>query len=193
MMQPKNEPLTPQLVAAEEKALIGRWSKTNFLLGLDEKYQRITALSLECQRLWNEATMDTDSMSSMSAFKRVSIPIVRRVCGYMHDQQVAGFDTRLESVNPKFQIVPMGIEFPWHTPLLERFKNIRRQYNLNAEADRTALFAAELGDLLKENSEKAVAQNQTYYFYCIGLVDSVEVGGFKVPHRRTAVIFYEFE
>jgi len=61
----------------EAKAIEAKWSKTGLLKGLDNKYEReTTAVMLENQRLFNEVSTDT---SDIAQFKRISIPLVRRI------------------------------------------------------------------------------------------------------------------
>ena len=61
----------------EAKELEGRWSQTGLLEGLDNRYERsCAAVLLENQRLINETMTDT---SDISQFKRISIPLVRRI------------------------------------------------------------------------------------------------------------------
>lgn len=53
------------------------WSKTGLLEGVDDKWTRkTTAVLLENQRLFNEQGTDT---SDVANFKRISIPLVRRI------------------------------------------------------------------------------------------------------------------
>jgi hypothetical protein len=61
----------------EAKTMENRWAKTDLLKGLDDPYVRsCTAVMLENQRLINETMTDT---SDISQFKRISIPLVRRI------------------------------------------------------------------------------------------------------------------
>ena len=61
----------------EAKELEGRWSQTGLLEGIDNRYERsCAAVLLENQRLINETMTDT---SDISQFKRISIPLVRRI------------------------------------------------------------------------------------------------------------------
>ena len=61
----------------EAKDLERRWSQTGLLEGIKDKYERsCTAVLLENQRLMNEVATDT---SDIAQFKRISIPLVRRI------------------------------------------------------------------------------------------------------------------
>ena len=68
----------------EAKVLENRWSRTELLDGIDEKayghtapyIRSCTAVMLENQRLINETMTDT---SDIAQFKRISIPLVRRI------------------------------------------------------------------------------------------------------------------
>lgn len=61
----------------EAKELEGRWAKTGLLEGINDKYTRsCTAVLLENQKLMNETATDT---SDIAQFKRISIPLVRRI------------------------------------------------------------------------------------------------------------------
>lgn len=61
----------------EAKELESRWGKTGLLEGISDRYVRsATAVLLENQRLMNEISTDTGDISQ---FKRISIPLVRRI------------------------------------------------------------------------------------------------------------------
>lgn len=61
----------------EARELEGRWSQTGLLEGIGDKYTRsCTAVLLENQRLMNEVSTDTGDIAQ---FKRISIPLVRRI------------------------------------------------------------------------------------------------------------------
>ena len=61
----------------EAKVLENRWQRTELLDGITDPYVRsCTAVMLENQRLINETMTDT---SDISQFKRISIPLVRRI------------------------------------------------------------------------------------------------------------------
>ena len=61
----------------EAKVLENRWQKTELLDGINDPYVRsCTAVMLENQRLINETMTDT---SDIAQFKRISIPLVRRI------------------------------------------------------------------------------------------------------------------
>lgn len=61
----------------EARELEARWSRTGLLDGIDDRYIRsAAAVLLENQRLINE--VNTDS-SDVAQFKRISIPLVRRI------------------------------------------------------------------------------------------------------------------
>lgn len=61
----------------EARELESRWGKTGLLEGIEDRYVRsATAVLLENQRLMNEVSTDT---SDIAQFKRISIPLVRRI------------------------------------------------------------------------------------------------------------------
>ena len=61
----------------EAAVLENRWGETGLLGGIEEKYTRsCTAVLLENQRLMNEVSTDTGDIAQ---FKRISIPLVRRI------------------------------------------------------------------------------------------------------------------
>src|SRR5580698_10319339 len=61
----------------EAKILESRWGRTGLLEGIQDRYVRsATAVLLENQRLINEVSTDTGDIAS---FKRISIPLVRRI------------------------------------------------------------------------------------------------------------------
>jgi len=61
----------------EAKELEARWSQSGLLEGISDKYTRsVTAVLLENQRLVNETATDS---SDIASFKRISIPLVRRI------------------------------------------------------------------------------------------------------------------
>jgi hypothetical protein len=61
----------------EARELETRWSKTGILKGIEDPYVRSsTAVLLENQRLINEVSTDS---SDVAQFKRISIPLVRRI------------------------------------------------------------------------------------------------------------------
>lgn len=61
----------------EARELENRWSQTGLLEGIGDKYTRsCTAVLLENQRLMNEVSTDTGDIAQ---FKRISIPLVRRI------------------------------------------------------------------------------------------------------------------
>jgi hypothetical protein len=61
----------------EARELESRWGRTGLLNGIEDRYVRsATAVLLENQRLMNEVSTDT---SDIAQFKRISIPLVRRI------------------------------------------------------------------------------------------------------------------
>ena len=61
----------------EARELESRWGRTGLLNGIEDMYVRsATAVLLENQRLMNEVSTDT---SDIAQFKRISIPLVRRI------------------------------------------------------------------------------------------------------------------
>lgn len=61
----------------EARELEGRWGQTGLLDGIEDRFVRsTTAVLLENQRLMNEVSTDT---SDIAQFKRISIPLVRRI------------------------------------------------------------------------------------------------------------------
>src|SRR4051812_47038016 len=62
----------------EKKMLVKRWEKTGILKQLPEERIEETALIMENQRLMNEMSNDAGDLAQ---FKRISIPLVRRIMG----------------------------------------------------------------------------------------------------------------
>lgn len=61
----------------EARDIERRWDATKLLKGIDDRFVRsATAVLLENQRLMNEAMTDTGDIAQ---FKRISIPLVRRI------------------------------------------------------------------------------------------------------------------
>ncbi len=61
----------------EARELESRWAQTGLLENINDKYTRsCTAVLLENQRLINESSTDTGDVAQ---FKRISIPLVRRI------------------------------------------------------------------------------------------------------------------
>lgn len=61
----------------ESKELMNRWETTGILKGIEDKATRAaTAVLLENQRLFNEVSTST---ADIAQFKRISIPLVRRI------------------------------------------------------------------------------------------------------------------
>src|SRR4051812_21770036 len=61
----------------EAREIERRWEATKLLKGLDDRFVRsATAVLLENQRLMNEVSTDTGDVAQ---FKRISIPLVRRI------------------------------------------------------------------------------------------------------------------
>jgi hypothetical protein len=61
----------------EARELESRWGRTGLLEGIEDRYVRSAcAVLLENQRLMNEVSTDT---SDIAQFKRISIPLVRRI------------------------------------------------------------------------------------------------------------------
>ena len=61
----------------EAREVEANWSKTGILKGIEDPFVRsATAVLLENQRLINETSTDT---SDVAQFKRISIPLVRRI------------------------------------------------------------------------------------------------------------------
>lgn len=87
-----------------EQEIIERWSATYLLQGLRDK--KASALVLEVQRLYNETTPDSDKIAQ---FKRVSIPIMRRVLGYMQDMMIPIKGTTLNVDESFICSVPLDI------------------------------------------------------------------------------------
>ena len=87
----------------EARELETRWNKTGILRGIEDPYVRsATAVLLENQRLINETSTDT---SDVAQFKRISIPLVRRI----YPQLIAN---KIVSVQPL--LGPTGlVYYPW--------------------------------------------------------------------------------
>ena len=62
----------------EAEAILGKWNKFGLLNGIDEDFKKRMSVILENQKLFNEMTDDNNTMGQ---FKRLSIPLVRRIWG----------------------------------------------------------------------------------------------------------------
>jgi len=102
----------------EARELEGRWAKTGLLEGIgdydvkgkfhENRYARsATAVLLENQRLINEVSTDTGDISQ---FKRISIPLVRRIYPKLVPNEVVGVE-EMEPIkkNPDYR----SIDDPW--------------------------------------------------------------------------------
>lgn len=84
----------------EAKEIQSEWSKTGLLEGIDNDYTRsVTSVILENQRLFNELSTDT---SDIAVFKRISIPLIRRI----YPQLIAN---KIVSVQPL--LGPVGLVY----------------------------------------------------------------------------------
>lgn len=127
-----------------------KWEKTNLLKKLPDNKKGIVAVLLENQRLYNEMITDTGDVAQ---FKRISIPLVRRIApGFL------AFE--LASVQPMLGPTSLAYHFEKNkiveTDMVARTikmkavwtyeacQDLRSQFNLDAEAELTAILAQEI-------------------------------------------------
>jgi hypothetical protein len=168
-------------LADEIKFLTERWEKTSLLKQIDNEYAKgIIALLLENQRLINEAMTDAGDIAQ---FKRVSIPLVRRVydpkyfvawdmvsiqallgpagiivCSRpdkFYAEEICAFTKKLKVVFP----TPIGLM------LEEEPIDVRKPYSLDEEAKALADLAAEICEefcyeVIRRRQETAARQGR---------------------------------
>jgi hypothetical protein len=153
-----------EVLQKEFDVLQAKWDKTRLLVQIEDDYARgVMAVCLENQRLINESMVDSGDIAQ---FKRVSIPLVRRVYdprsfvawdlvgvqpllgprGYVfanrpteeYSEEVGAFTKKLKVVFP----TPLGLalESDFEPTRME----IRKQYSLDEEAAMLAQVAIEI-------------------------------------------------
>jgi hypothetical protein len=134
----------------ERRHLFERWDKIGLLDSIEEDFQPDAAILLENQRLMNETS---DSNGDIAQFKRISIPLVVRILSMSVINKFASVQPMLgpTSLIYYFQnnkIVEDTIVATLHKMkavwCLEAQQDLRRQFNLDAEAELTAVLAQEL-------------------------------------------------
>lgn len=108
-----------------------KWNKIGLLQGLTESKKEPMAHALDSQRLFNEKILD---VLNIAAFKRISIPIVRRA---LVDVNFEVTETKTEHVTPV-------------TILLWDGSPGRVNHSLDKEADDCAIASHELTEYLKK-------------------------------------------
>lgn len=143
----------------EIKELVNCWGRTSLLDGFEHEYiQGEMALLLENQRLINEISTDSGDMAQ---FKRISIPLVRRVFDpkaclaweLVSLQTALGPTAYLLFQRPdgdhyeEIAVYTRRIKCLWQMPT---YDNIREQHDLDKEADMTAVLAIEICNEINE-------------------------------------------
>src|SRR3972149_8500788 len=77
----------------EARKIETQWAQTGLLKGIDDRFERsATAVLLDNQRLMNEVATDT---SDIAQFKRISIPLVRRIYPQLIANKIVSFQPLL--------------------------------------------------------------------------------------------------
>jgi hypothetical protein len=136
-------------MTVEADLLEKRWSEFGIMKGCNMPKE--TAVMLENQRLYNEQSCDT---SDVAQFKRISIPLIRRIFG---NSLLGNFVSVQPMLGPAGKIYYMdngSLISDDTVTSTRRFKavwcyegqqNIRSQNNLDAEAELTAILSQEIG------------------------------------------------
>lgn len=139
-----------EIYLAEKKALVKRWEKTGLLKGLSGYVAEETALMIENQRLVNEQFNDTGDIAQ---FKRISIPLVRRIIPNLAAFKLASVQGML---GPNSKVSYYKKNKLEETDLISTIKklkavwsyeaqqDLRKQHCLDAEAELTAILAQEI-------------------------------------------------
>jgi hypothetical protein len=148
----------------EAKELESRWAQTGLLENINDKYTRsCTAVLLENQRLINEASTDSGDVAQ---FKRISIPLVRRI----YPQLIAN---KVVSVQPL--LGPTGLVY-----------YLRFRYGSNKGAVRGASKSGFPGDDVNSLQQLASGDANLSVYYSHQFVEnessSVDVGGTTTSH-----------
>lgn len=160
-------------VDAEAKELVARWGNTGLLTWSDEYISGQMALLLENQRLMNEVATDSGDMAH---FKRISIPLVRRVFDptYCLIWELASmqvmmgptawvyFDGPTGRVAEEVAAKTKRLKCLWAIPLHD---NIREQWDLNKEAELTAILSAEVCNEINEELISDLRNNAGIHEY----------------------------
>lgn len=181
-------------VVNEAKEQVRRWSKTGMLEGIEGDYEKEQmALLLENQRLMNEISTDSGDMAQ---FKRISIPLVRRIFDPkaclvwdLASLQVMTGPTGFAFFNrPDGEIVEevsaktKRIKSLWEIPV----QDIRENYDLDKEAEMTAVMAYEICDEINEEVISDLRNN-------VGIHEEIEWQGAEALWSFLTGLFYRFE
>lgn len=182
-------------VEKETKEQVSRWDRTGMLKGIEDEYaQGQMALLLENQRLINEISTDSGDMAQ---FKRISIPLVRRVFDptYCLIWHLASLQTMLGPTAFAFFNRPDGEIFEETVAHTKRIKslwgypaqdNIREQHNLDKEAAMTALLSAMICDEFNKEVIEDLRNN-------VGIHCEMQWQGPKALWDALNGLFYRFE
>ena len=173
--------------------IVARWEKSGMLQGVDEPAKTQLACLLESQRLHNEVV--SDMLPYICQFKRISIPLCRRVftavsgagievlSPILHDRK----DDPVEAV-----VAPWCASAPWcKNRLGETFQGYRMQHRLDEEAEAVAKFAVQITDKIVTYCR--VARTDTFKFFGFGMVETsqyllaVDRGSFGVIVPRVII------
>ncbi|RLI70090.1 hypothetical protein DRO91_07120 [Candidatus Heimdallarchaeota archaeon] len=123
-------------------ANVKKWEGTLLLEGLKEPYLSLTADILEAQRLQNERYNDRGD--EMARFKRVSIPMVRRVIPYLKCMECAQLEPIFESyTKPKHQLASIFVSKKDYMKLTDEGE---WRHCLDKEAEKLAEACVEIRD-----------------------------------------------
>jgi hypothetical protein len=136
--------------------LVERWEATGLLAGVDNKVKESVVACLEAQRAWNESEEDMPT-----AFKRVSIPVIRRAIATSEAVKRNTFVSIEESSEMKPEIYIFNSKYK--SPNLPAYTNLsddQVRYNLDLEAEAVAEFSEsfrkEFDNLFKDQYKKKI-------------------------------------
>jgi hypothetical protein len=139
-----------------KQLLADQWDKYGLLRGADDPWTRLDlALLLENQRLWN---MQNTDCGDIAQFKRISIPLVRRIWDSLIINEIACVQVLREAISHFYSLDYSGINVQMtKTPIeakewklkavwsYEAITGMRSYNNLDVEAELTAVLAQEIG------------------------------------------------
>lgn len=129
--------------------IVNRWASIGILEGITQEHRKRVAVSLENQRIFNE------SNELPVRFRRVSIPMVRRVLGTLSEFHYAIYH-RDEELNPHVTNIKWNPE--------EQMSDLRA---LDVEAEWTAAMSHEV----KQYIESKIAEGYELKFKAFTIVD----------------------
>lgn len=157
--------------------LTKKWEQYGILRDLkDEYHRRMMAVLMENQRLINEVAFENDDGLEANQFRRLSIPLVRRVFGkapfldWVCVQPMLGPTSDLfmksitgEWVDHALAAKTRFLKTEWPQDSIDKFVNVPAEpaTRLNYEVEITAILASELADELCHEVIKDLCNNCT--------------------------------